>query len=85
MNFLTIQESHGKWFGEAEFQVEKMMIQGKTCARVRDALGDKITSMVKAMDMYTGKKKKGPWKVSDERRREKNREKLIKKLTREGY
>ena len=57
------------------------MIKGKTWARVRDALGDKMTSMVEAMDMYTGKKKKrGPGKVRDEGRRGKNREKLIKKL-----
>ena len=79
--FMKIQQSHGKWFGEAEFQGEKMMVREKTWARVRGALGDKMTSMVEAMDMYTGKKKKrGPWKVRDERKREKNRAKLNKKL-----
>ena len=85
-SFMKIEQSHGKWFGEAEFQGEKLMMKGKTWARVSDALGDKMTSMVKAMDQYTGKKKKrGPGKVRDERRRENNREKLIKKLAREGY
>ena len=42
--FMKIQQSHGKWFGEAEFQGEKMMIKGKTWARVRDALCDMMTS-----------------------------------------
>ena len=71
--FMKIQESHGKWFAEAEFQGEKMMIKGKTWARVRDALGDKMTSMVEAMDMYTGKKKKrGPGRLGRKREMWKN-------------
>ena len=85
--FMKIQESHGKWFGEAEFQGEKMMIKGKTWARVRDALGDKMTSMVEAMDQYTGKKKtRGPRRLGSKKSVEKRkREKLIKRLALEGY
>ena len=47
---MKIQERRGRWFGEAEFQGEKLVIKVKTWAGVRDALGDKMTIMVKAMD-----------------------------------
>ena len=48
-------------------------------------MGDKMTSMVEAMVMYTRKKKKrGPGKVRDEGKIGKNREKLIKSLLERG-
>ena len=28
--FMKIEQSHGKWLGEAEFQGKKLMIKGKT-------------------------------------------------------
>ena len=46
---MKIQQRHGKWFRKAEFQGEKLMIKGKTWTRVRDALGDKMTIMIKAV------------------------------------
>ena len=69
-SFMKIEQSHGKWFGEAEFQGEKLMMKGKTRARMRDAMGEKMTSMVEAMVMYTEKKKKrGPGRLGMKEKR----------------
>ena len=85
---LNIKQRGGRFIGVTEFQGEKLLIKGKTWAGVRDALGDKMTIMIEAMDQYKGKKKKrGTGKIREEKKNveKRKREKLIKKLAREGY